>query len=96
MPFVKGQSGNPGGRSKALAEWRKSDDAQRLRDISYKALENAVLATDIEWKDRIHAAGMLLDRVEGKCVQTITGDDGGPIKFEVSDGMQALLNTMAD
>jgi hypothetical protein len=97
MPFVKGQSGNPGGRPKALAEWRKSDEAQRLRDLSYAALEQAVTASAdaIEWKDRIHAASILLDRTEGKPVQAITGDDGGPLSFEASDGMLELLKRMA-
>lgn len=90
MPFVKGKSGNPGGRPKALAEWRKSDEAQRLRDLSYDALEQAVTAEDIEWKDRIHAAGILLDRTEGKAIQAITGDDGGPLKVQTADVLAAL------
>lgn len=91
MPFVKGQSGNPGGRSKALAEWRKSDEAQRLRHLAYDALEQAVTATDIEWRDRNTAAGILLDRIEGKPVQAITGDDGNAIKVEHSAGLLGVL-----
>lgn len=91
MAFEKGKSGNAGGRPKALAEWRKSDEAQRLRDLSYQALENAVTSDDIDWRDRNTAAGMLLDRIEGKPVQGITGDDGGPLKVEHSTGLMGVL-----
>lgn len=96
MPFVKGQSGNPGGRSKVLAEWRKSDEAQRLRDLAYSALEQAVTAADseIEWRDRNTAAGMLLDRIEGKSIQAITGDDGGALKVEHSAGLMGVLSQL--
>lgn len=92
MPYQKGQSGNPGGRPKVLAAWRKSDEAQRLRDLSYKALEEAVTATEIEWRDRIHAAGMLLDRIEGKAVQAISGPEDGPIQIQAVDLLQSLQN----
>jgi hypothetical protein len=94
--YKKGQpSANPGGRPKILAKWRESEEAQRLRDLSYKALEEAVTAEDIEWKDRIHAASILLDRTEGKVPQAITGANDGPLKIEASDGMLEVLGTMA-
>lgn len=80
MPFKKGHSGNPGGRSKVLAEWRKSDEAQRLRDLSYKTLEKCIRSRSAAWRDKVVASGMLLDRVEGKPVQAISGPDGGPIQ----------------
>jgi hypothetical protein len=94
--YKKGQpSANPGGRPKLLAEWRKSPEAQRLRDLSYKALEDAVTSENIDWRDRNTAAGMLLDRIEGKPIQAITGDDGGPLRFEATDGMLELLKRLA-
>jgi hypothetical protein len=95
--FEKNKSGNPGGRPgrpRALAEWRKSDEAARLRDLSYKALEDAVTANDIDWRDRNTAAGMLLDRIEGKPMQSIAGDDGGAIKVENSSGLMGVLTQL--
>ena len=96
MPFEKGKSGNPGGRPKALAEWRKSDEAQRLRDLSYKTLEEALTAKGCEWRDRIIAADKLLDRIEGKPAQAVTGADGGPLKVEAGDGMLEVLKRLAE
>lgn len=82
-PFVKGQpAANPGGRPKALAKWRASEEAQRLRDLSYEALEDA-LGVKNETKDRITAARELLDRIEGRPVQAITGEDGGPVRVDL-------------
>lgn len=80
MPYQKGTSGNPGGRSKVLSEWRKSDEAQRLRDIAYETLEQVVTSQTATHRDKVIAAGMLLDRVEGKPIQAISGPDGGPIQ----------------
>ena len=82
MPFEKGKSGNPGGRPKALAEWRKSDEAQRLRDLAYETLEDACINGD-KTSDRIMAARELLDRTEGKAIQAIAGEDGQPIRIGV-------------
>lgn len=93
--YKKGQkSANPGGRPKKLAEWRNSDEAQRLCDLSYKTLEKAMTARDARWPDRITAADILLNRIEGKAPQAITGADGGPVKVDAGDGMLELLNRM--
>lgn len=84
--FVKGQSGNPGGRPKAAY------DLQELaRERTLKALDT--LTTIMESEDappaaRVGAACALLDRAYGKPVQMteITGRDGGPIETkELSD-----------
>jgi hypothetical protein len=84
VPWAKGQSGNPGGRPKALAEWRKSDEAKGLRDLAYDVLEAACSEGNaVEWRDRISAAKELLDRIEGKPAQALTGGDGGPLQVGV-------------
>lgn len=84
MPWVKGQSGNPKGRPKKFADWRESDDAQRLRDLAYEVLEAACCEdNDVEWKDRIAAAKELLDRTEGRPSQALTGAEGAPLRLGV-------------
>jgi hypothetical protein len=91
-PFTEGNRANPGGRPKALAKWRASEEAQRLRDLSYEALEDA-LGKGNETKDRITAARELLDRIEGRPVQAISGEDGGPIKVDL--GTLDILKKLA-
>ncbi len=81
-PFLPNNCANPGGRPKALGLWRKSPEAQRLRDLSYAALEDA-LGEEQDTKDRIAAARELLDRIEGRPIQMVTGEDGGPIRLDI-------------
>jgi HEAT repeat protein len=80
--FVKGQSGNPGGRPKALIE------VQALaREHSPSAI--ATLAKIMEDDSapaaaRIAAACAILDRGYGRPPQALhhLGEDGGPIKHQ--------------
>ncbi len=82
MPFVKGQSGNPGGREKGAE--RRAKEAADGRTYTAKngetykgtdALLHVLLdiAFDVSEKarDRVSAAGMYLDRAHGKAKQAV-------------------------
>lgn len=74
MAWVKGQSGNPGGRPKEDAELRKLARAHTQEAIERLAFwlhsDNA--------KASVSAANALLDRGYGKPTQPISGDDDMP------------------
>jgi hypothetical protein len=79
MPFKKGQSGNPGGRSP-----RKTKDGRTIaevaRDHSDKAIQTlAEIAEDAQQPAaaRVSAANSILDRAWGKSKQPIVGGDEG-------------------
>jgi hypothetical protein len=74
-PFKKGQSGNPGGRPKVVAEVK-----ELARAHTGEAIETLVsIMTNIKSAPaaRVSAANALLDRGYGKPPQHITGE-GGP------------------
>lgn len=78
MAFVKGKSGNPGGRSsekiwrdailKAVRERNEPNGPQRLEQVA-KALVNAAADGDVP------AMREIGDRLDGKVPQGITNDD---------------------
>lgn len=74
--FVKGQSGNPGGRPKGSAEVREL--AQRLTARSFEELERMAFTSDDD-RVRLDAIRIILDRGYGRPAQAITGseDEGG-------------------
>lgn len=80
MAFKKGQSGNPGGRPKAL------DD---VKDLARKHTREAIDRL-VTWmrsdnaKASVSASATLIDRGWGKPAQAITGAGGeGPIVVEL-------------
>lgn len=70
MPWAKGQSGNPAGRTKSaarLTEFARTHCEKAIRlCVKYLKDENA------EPKLRLQAAGMILDRGLGKAAQGVT------------------------
>lgn len=73
--FVKGQSGNPGGRPKGEAKVREA--AQAAGPKALAVLVDAL--KDDDARVRIKAAEILLDRGFGRPAQAITGAEGGPV-----------------
>ncbi len=80
-PFKKGQSGNPGGRPKVIAEVR--DLAREQTEKSVKALVSIRDSTKAPPAARVAAANSLLDRGWGRPAQTISGDPENPQKLIV-------------
>jgi hypothetical protein len=79
--FKPGQSGNPGGRPKTIAEVRDLARAKTAEAI--EALAHIATAGESE-AARVSAAVALLDRGWGKAPQAITGEGGeGPVLADI-------------
>ena len=74
-PFKKGQSGNPGGRPKVIAEVKELARAHTAAAI--ETLVAIMTNTKSAPAARVSAANALLDRGYGKPPQHISGE-GGP------------------
>lgn len=82
MPWVKGQSGNPGGRPKGLVEVNKL--AREYTEVAIRTLAKICNAGKSE-PARVAAATALLDRGWGKPVQPVDGNgEGGAIPVEMT------------
>jgi hypothetical protein len=85
MPFVKGQSGNPGGRPKVLEEARRL--AQSFTEENILGLMELAKDPDQPGQVRVSARNAVLDRALGKPVQPNehSGPEGGPMLHQVED-----------
>jgi len=72
MPFKKGQSGNPGGRPKVVAEVKEL--AREHMPAAIEALVSIMNNPKGSDAARVSAASVLLDRGYGKPQQHISGD----------------------
>lgn len=85
--FVKGQSGNPGGRSKEDKELKRL-----AQEHTVEAINRLVywMRSDRS-KASIDAIGLLLERGYGKAPQPLVGDSSeDPINIAVMDGRSAV------
>jgi hypothetical protein len=95
MPFVKGQSGNPGGRPKRhiadlSRECRKV--AHHVRDLLVKVVKDPNEKT----RDRITAGALIWAYGYGRPMQQLTlFDAAGKVTPEALQQIEALTNTAA-
>lgn len=99
MAFVKGQSGNPGGKAKVTVGGRTlTEIAREHTEKAVQALVDAVVGGE-SGNVRVAAATALLDRGWGRPAQSVTlsGDADSPLHLSVSlDGLdEAQLRALA-
>lgn len=82
MPFVKGKSGNPGGRKKLPQDIQAA--LRELEPLALKCLER-VISSKSTGPVQVRAAEVILDRLHGKPSQQVqhTGAEGGVLRIEV-------------
>ncbi len=81
MKFQKGQSGNPGGRPKALVDLKALARTHTREAID--TLVQIMSGPKIAPAARVQAASALLDRGYGKPTQHVAGEDDGPIVLQI-------------
>ena len=91
-PWKRGQSGNPGGRPRKIANaLDRALNRHNTKRIAYAVIGEAAAGN-------VRAFEAIRDTVEGKPAQVITGVDGGPIllshRFELA--LQRINETAID
>ena len=80
--FKKGQSGNPGGRTKEIGHVREL--ARQYTEAAVKTLAEIMVSETENGRARVAASEALLDRAWGKPAQALTGEDGeGPPRLVI-------------
>src|SRR5262245_1456267 len=93
-PFQKGQSGNPGGRPKEIAEVREL--ARQHMPAAIEALVSIMNNTKASDAARVSAANALLDRGYGKAPQHIDAEIGSfvarlPMPYATAEEWEAAM-----
>jgi hypothetical protein len=103
-PFIRGQSGNPGGRPKRpkTIEARRviADMKAAARELTQQAIDTlAAIMNDPKAPAaaRVSAATAILDRGHGKPTQAVemSGRDGGPIETADVSAREIILERLA-
>jgi hypothetical protein len=98
MPFQPGQSGNPGGKTKAKAfesmlriainEAGKEPGTTRLRDVATALVDEAI-------EGNVAAINAIADRLDGKVPQAVMGDEDGPPVRTLSEVVHKIVRARA-
>jgi hypothetical protein len=96
MPFVKGKSGNPGGRPKRLSEVREL--ARSYGPEAIRKLVSIMRDEKAHHRDQIVACGTLLDRGYGRAINAVDmaalthaagkNSDGGEVTINIGFGRE--------
>jgi hypothetical protein len=92
MPWVKGQSGNPGGRSKGVKEVQ--DLARRYTTDAIQTLADICSNPEATPSARVSAAEVLLDRGWGKAAQKIELEGINQLPEHVIDTLLAAFDAI--
>lgn len=98
-PWKPGQSGNPSGRPKGIERRIRelTNDGEDILEILASALKAEGQFEDINHKDRIHVAEIMLDRGWGKALATSinVSADAGQLPDGLLGASDAILEALA-
>lgn len=78
--FKPGQSGNPSGRPKIPEEFKEL--AKRYSVPALRKVIEIMESPNSDYKDKLKASEIIMDRAWGKSTQAISGPEEGPIQTE--------------